>query len=234
MAVYLAPIAGVAAQFFDNNGNPLSGGKLYTYQAGTTTAAITYTTSAGTTAHTNPIILDSAGRIPSGGEVWLSTVSSYKFILKNSSDVTIATWDNLDGINSSQINNQVKQEIQIANNNQTVFTLSNSYVVGANTLSVFVDGLNQYGPSATYSYVETNNTTVTFNNGLHTGAVVKFTTSIPINVFNGTAFAAPTTGTYASGDIIFNSAPTAGGFIGWVCVTSGTPGTWKTFGAISA
>lgn len=46
--------------------------------------------------------------------------------------------------------------------------------------------------------------------------------------------AAPTTGTYNVGDIVYNSAPTAGGTIGWVCVTAGTPGTWKTFGAIAA
>ena len=46
--------------------------------------------------------------------------------------------------------------------------------------------------------------------------------------------AAPTTGTYAAGDIVYNSAPAASGTIGWVCVTAGTPGTWKTFGAISA
>ena len=50
----------------------------------------------------------------------------------------------------------------------------------------------------------------------------------------GTRTAAPTTGTWARGDIVWNSAPSASGFIGWVCVTAGTPGTWKTFGAISA
>jgi hypothetical protein len=44
----------------------------------------------------------------------------------------------------------------------------------------------------------------------------------------------PTTGTYAVGDLIYNSSPKAGGFIGWVCITAGTPGTWKGFGAISA
>jgi parallel beta-helix repeat protein len=46
--------------------------------------------------------------------------------------------------------------------------------------------------------------------------------------------AAPVAGTFQAGDIVYNSAPTAGGFIGFVCVTAGTPGTWKTFGAISA
>ncbi len=44
----------------------------------------------------------------------------------------------------------------------------------------------------------------------------------------------PVVGTWKAGDILWNYAPTAGGFIGWVCVTGGTPGTWKTFGAISA
>ena len=46
--------------------------------------------------------------------------------------------------------------------------------------------------------------------------------------------AVPTTGTWVQGDIIFNRNPAAGGTIGWVCTTSGTPGTWKTFGTISA
>lgn len=44
----------------------------------------------------------------------------------------------------------------------------------------------------------------------------------------------PVAGTWVRGDIVFNTDPSAGGFIGWVCTASGTPGTWKTFGAISA
>jgi hypothetical protein len=52
--------------------------------------------------------------------------------------------------------------------------------------------------------------------------------------FVGNATAAPTTGTWAVGDRVWNVAPTAGGFEGWICVTAGTPGTWKTYGAISA
>lgn len=52
--------------------------------------------------------------------------------------------------------------------------------------------------------------------------------------YRGLGTAAPVSGTYLQGDIIWNSAPTAGGTIGWVCTTAGTPGTWKTFGAISA
>lgn len=46
--------------------------------------------------------------------------------------------------------------------------------------------------------------------------------------------AIPAAGTYVVGDKIYNYTPVAGGFEGWVCTTAGTPGTWKTFGAISA
>jgi hypothetical protein len=49
-----------------------------------------------------------------------------------------------------------------------------------------------------------------------------------------TASAAPTTGAHARGEIVFNNAPSAAGKVGWVCVTAGTPGTWKPFGAIDA
>ena len=47
MAVNLSPIGGACWQFFDNNGAPLTGGKLYTYAAGTTTPQATYTSISG-------------------------------------------------------------------------------------------------------------------------------------------------------------------------------------------
>ena len=45
--------------------------------------------------------------------------------------------------------------------------------------------------------------------------------------------AIPTVGTWAVGDLVYNTAPVSGGYVGWVCTTAGTPGTWKTFGLIS-
>jgi hypothetical protein len=102
MTVNLSALAGAGQQFFDNNGNPLSGGKLYSYQAGTTTNQTTYANASGSTAHTNPIVLDSAGRVPSG-EIWLTAGQNYKFVLKTSTEVTIATWDNITGINGTGI-----------------------------------------------------------------------------------------------------------------------------------
>lgn len=100
MTVSLSSFAGAGWQFFDNNGDILSGGKIYTYSAGTTALATTYTDSTGSTANTNPIILDSAGRVPY--EIWLTSGFQYKFILKNSSDVQISSWDNIPSIASSQ------------------------------------------------------------------------------------------------------------------------------------
>jgi hypothetical protein len=44
----------------------------------------------------------------------------------------------------------------------------------------------------------------------------------------------PTSGTWDIGDEVRTYTPTAGGNIGYVCTTAGTPGTWKSYGAISA
>ena len=95
MAVNLSPI-GNGFQFFDNNGAPLNAGKIYTYQAGSSTPLATYTSSSGLTANANPIILGTSGRPPN--DIWLLEGYFYKFILKDSADVTIQTYDNLYGI----------------------------------------------------------------------------------------------------------------------------------------
>lgn len=81
-------------QFFDDNGDPLSGGKLYTYDAGTTTPKATYTDAAGATPNANPVILDSAGR----ATVFLS--GSYKFRLEDSLGTLIKETDNVTAFSS--------------------------------------------------------------------------------------------------------------------------------------
>lgn len=95
MAVNLSPI-GNGFQFFNNDGLPLNAGKIYTYQAGSTTPFTTYTDVNGLIANTNPIILGTSGRTPS--DIWLTEGFYYKFVLTDSSDVTIQTYDNLYGI----------------------------------------------------------------------------------------------------------------------------------------
>jgi hypothetical protein len=151
MAVFLSPVGGAAAQFFTNSGVILSGGKLYTYAAGTTTPKPTYTSSSGNTAHTNPIILDSAGRVP-GGEIWLLG-TPYKFALYTSTNVLIATYDNISGVGAA--------EFQVQNftgtGSQTVFTLDVA-PTSENLTFVYINGV--YQQKNTYTVL---NTTLTFS-----------------------------------------------------------------------
>jgi hypothetical protein len=75
-------------QFLTADGAPLVGGRVYTYEAGTTTPQATYTDSSGSTANSNPIILDSRGE----ANIWLGE-SVYKFKLADADDVEIWTVD---------------------------------------------------------------------------------------------------------------------------------------------
>ena len=98
MTVGLSPVAGAGWQFFDSNGVPLAGGRLYTYAAGSTTPETTYTASDGLTANSNPIILNSAGRVSGTTEVWLTITTAYKFVLKTDADVQLWSADDISGI----------------------------------------------------------------------------------------------------------------------------------------
>lgn len=76
-------------QFFDSSGNPLAGGKVYTFDAGTSTPKAAYTDATAATAHANPVVLDSAGR----AQIWL--LGAYKLRLDDANDVAIITLDNV-------------------------------------------------------------------------------------------------------------------------------------------
>ena len=99
MTVNLSLFAGAGWQFFDDNGVPLAGGKLYSYTAGTTSPLTTYTSSSGLTANANPIILNAAGRLSGSNEIWLTEGATYKFALYTSTNVLIGTYDNIPGAN---------------------------------------------------------------------------------------------------------------------------------------
>jgi hypothetical protein len=73
----------------NTSGNPLNGGKVYTYEAGTTTAKTTWTDANKTTAAANPIILDSVGK------ALIFADGNYKFVIKDSSNNTLYIYDNL-------------------------------------------------------------------------------------------------------------------------------------------
>jgi hypothetical protein len=70
----------------------------------------------------------------------------------------------------------VQEEVITATANQTVFNLSTiNYTPGTNSLTVYIDGVNQYVGD---SYLETDSNTVTFTSGVHVGGEVKFTTAV--------------------------------------------------------
>jgi hypothetical protein len=143
MTVSISLFAGVGAQFFTDDGVPLSGGLIYSYAAGTTTPKATYTSSLGTIAHTNPIILNSAGRVP-GGEIWL-TPGGYKFILATSTNVTIATYDNVSSVGGSLTANFT------GTGTQTTFILP---YAPASNIQVYINGV--YQNKNTYSVTNTS------------------------------------------------------------------------------
>ncbi|MCL5884384.1 MAG: hypothetical protein M1377_03390 [Deltaproteobacteria bacterium] len=80
--------------FVTGTSDPLAGGKLYTYLPGTTTPTNTYTTSAGTVANANPVVLDANGE----ADVWFT--GTIKLVLTDSDNVTVWTKDNVGAVGS--------------------------------------------------------------------------------------------------------------------------------------
>lgn len=83
----LAPV--LKQKFFDGNGNPLVGGKLYSYEAGTDTPLATYADANGDAENENPVELDANGE----ASIWMSVDTAYKFTLTDADDVPMWTTD---------------------------------------------------------------------------------------------------------------------------------------------
>lgn len=171
MAVKLAPSA--RRQFTNASGVPYSGAKLYYYAAGSTTKQNTYTTSAGSVANSNPIILDSAGRTPYG--VWMTEGLTYKEVLAPSNDTdppgsSIFTEDNISGINDTNttVSEWVSSGLTPTYLNATQFT-----VPGDNTsdlhvgrrLKFSVTAGTVYGRISVSSYTSLTTVTVVMDSG---------------------------------------------------------------------
>jgi hypothetical protein len=140
MSINLSAFAGAGAQFSDANGAPLTGGLIYTYLAGTSTPATTYTTRDGTTNNTNPIVLDAAGRTPN--EIWLDGGVLYKFVLKSSTYVQIGSYDSIPAINDTT---SISNLITVAGTN-ALTGLATPTLVG-------------YATGAQYSFIAQNTNT---------------------------------------------------------------------------
>jgi len=84
--------------FITGTNRPLAGGLMYTYKAGTTNNATTYSDDTGTP-NTNPIVLDSDGQC----DLYLDDSVSYRIILKNSAGVTQFDKDRIASVGSTQV-----------------------------------------------------------------------------------------------------------------------------------
>lgn len=152
MNVFLSPFFGVGYQAFNNSGVPLAGGYIYTYLAGTTTPATTYTTASALVANANPIVLDSGGRTPQA--IWLDATKRYKFAFTDSVGNPVGyTVDNISGIGAAsyQVDNFT------GTGSQTVFTLA-AASLGENFTFVYINGVYQQKNTYTVS-----GTTLTFS-----------------------------------------------------------------------
>ena len=124
-------------QFLDSDGNPLAGGKVYTYAAGTTTPKATYTDSTGGTENTNPVVLDSAGKPQPNGSIWIN--GSYKFVVKDSDDVEVETTDNISSFVAIAAAADAYFQSFSGDGATTVFTLSETLGSDEKAVFVFVD-----------------------------------------------------------------------------------------------
>ena len=194
MAVSLSLYAGAGAQFFDNNGVPLNGGLIYTYDAGTTTPATTYTSSSGGTSNTNPIVLDSAGRTPA--QIWLTANAAYKFILKTSDDVTIKTDDNI--FASYELTKQVGVAVGLGGNSISTnvavgdtaldsnTTGTDNTAVGYDTLTNNTDGIQNtaFGSAALDANTSGDYNTAVGYNALTTATTANYNTGVGYRALN--------------------------------------------------
>lgn len=92
--------------------------------------------------------------------------------------------------------------------------------------------------AASGEYIDVDMVTITVGNGSPNNfmpGIGEFENQLMLGGARQTrGSAAPVSGDYLVGDIVWDSAPSAGGTMGWVCTAAGNPGTWKTFGAVTA
>jgi hypothetical protein len=209
MTVNLSALAGAGQQFFTDNGSPLTGGKLYSYVAGTTTPQATYTSASGSTAHSNPIILNAAGRVATG-EIWLTAGDNYKFVLKTSTDTTIATWDNITGINGTGITtNASSVQYDPSGTGAVATTVQTKLRESVSVLDFGAKGdgttndttaINNaiatqkavYFPKGTYlCNVTINNRTILYGDGSTASIITPYSNSAPAMLYTYTAMSNP-------------------------------------------
>jgi len=171
MSVSISPIYN-EAQYFDNNGDPLTGGKIFQYEAGSfTVQQTTYSDIAGLVPNPNPIVLDSSGRQPT--ELYLTNGSAYNLVLTLPDGTTILDFkDNVVGVEPASA---VQVGINVWNTlaetptyvNPTTFLVAGTnyttqFFVGNRVRITYTDTTVSYGTVTGVSFAA-GNTTVVLN-----------------------------------------------------------------------
>ena len=169
----------------DDNGDPLSGAKLYFYESGTTPAKNTYSNMGLTTATSNPVVADSAGRF---GDIFLSS-GTYKVILKTSADATVWTRDPTPG-SSAEGQEWLALGHTPNYSSSTQFTISgdvtSSYHVNRRIKAT--DSTTLYGTITATAYSDPN-TTVTVS--LDSGSLSSSLSAISVGLISATPRSLP-------------------------------------------
>lgn len=134
--VNLSPIFN-GSQVFDATGLPLNAGKINSYLAGTSTPSATFTTNLGNVNNSNPIILGVDGRPPQ--EIWLDRSKTYKFVVTDSLNNILGTYDNIYGV-------------EVAGSADTISSALTAYEADvASTATLKGAGLVGFNPTVNYA-----------------------------------------------------------------------------------
>jgi hypothetical protein len=211
MANFLAPI--INDQQEDANGNPLNGGSIEVYLAGSSTPVTTYSTQAGV-ANAWPIVLNTLG-LNSAGAVWLTGGASYKFVIKNSSGVTQRTIDNVSGINDTA----VTTDQWLVYSGTPVYVSGTSFTLAGDQTLVFQVGRR----------VKTTNTGGTIYSTVNTSAYSSPNTTVSLFNDSGTLDAGLSAVSYGVISSLNTSLPVIGPAFSSSRITSGQSLSDATF-----
>lgn len=214
MAVLMTP---PKMQFLDDDGNPLALGKVYTYEAGTTTPKATYTTAAGDVANANPVILDASGR----ANIWL--VGSYDFKLTDANDVEIYTQPNVTAFTALPASSDSFFQSFSGDGSEVAFTLSEDLGTDEKAILVFVnDGLEDHVTNGTFAtdtgWTKGSGWTITGGEAVASSASADLSQTSAVTLVEGQAYIITYTITRSAGSV----TPSIGGTDGTSRSSAGT------------
>ena len=162
----------------------------------------------------------------------------------NSSLQTVGVLTSLEVAGTTQLSTITAQSLTTSDNTNSI-TISAVGIVSTHGVNITAGGKDVFTSNSTQITVGdvTNQTrpvkvfgplSVNINNP---DPAVQFSVNGDVSIggkkfTNGVTY--PTTGMYQVGDMCWNTKPVPGGYVGWICILAGTPGTWVPFGAIAS